>query len=77
MHIVFANLTGKKDVRVVPAKPQMWDEFIPFLNDVDITVGYSDKNIYDKLINTNNTPKTILKRVRGNYINPENKMFDF
>ena len=76
LHIAFANLTGKKDVRVVPSKPQMWNEFIPFFNDMDIRVGYSDKNIYDKLVNTENTAKTFLKRVRGHYLNSENKLLD-
>ena len=71
LHLAFYNLTGKKDLRVVPM-PEMWNEILPYFNDMDIRVGYSDKNIYDRLISPTNTPDTILKRVRGLYFNHKN-----
>lgn len=74
LHLAFHNLTGKKEKRVVPAKPQLWDEFIPYFNDMNIRVGYSDKNIYDKLINTDYMVEAIVKRVRGYYYNSNNKL---
>src|SRR5690606_265248 len=50
-----------------------WNQLIPFFNDMNIRIGYSDKNIYDRLIGTPNAPKTILKRVRGHYFNHLNE----
>ncbi|MFP3339018.1 hypothetical protein R0J91_13635, partial [Micrococcus sp. SIMBA_131] len=51
----------------------MWNELIPFFNDMNIRIGYSDKNIYDRMIYTPNAPRTILKRVRGHYFNTNNE----
>jgi hypothetical protein len=71
LNLAFRNLTGKQDPRIIPS-PVMWNEIIPYLNDMNIRIGYSDKNMYDRLINTPNAAKTILKRVRGHYYNSEN-----
>lgn len=76
LHLAFYNLTGKKDVRIVP-NPQMKYEFIPFFNDRHMIAGYKDKNIYDLLIRTPSAPKIILKRVRGHYFNTVNTELDF
>lgn len=72
LNLAFLNLTKKPDPRVIPSNV-MWNELIPFFNDMNIKLGYSDKNMYDKMIHTSNTPKTILKRVRGHYFNSDNK----
>src|SRR5690625_4369724 len=71
LHMAFYNLTGKKEPRLVPSR-EMWNEFIPYFNDMNIRVGYSDKNIYDKLIGTKNTAEIVLKCVRGNYFDKDN-----
>ncbi|WP_350344136.1 sugar-transfer associated ATP-grasp domain-containing protein [Proteinivorax tanatarense] len=71
-HIAHANLTGQKDPRVIPHNI-MWGEFIPFFNDTMMgKVGYSDKNIYDKLIPAPNRAVNVLKRVRGKYFDADN-----
>lgn len=75
VHLAFANITGKKDPRVIPGR-EMWKDIIPYFNDMNIKIGYSDKNIYDKLVSTSNSAKTILKRVRGHYFTPENMEID-
>lgn len=72
LNLAFLNLTKKPDPRVVPSNI-MWNELIPFFNDMNIRIGYSDKNMYDRMIDTPYAPKTILKRVRGHYFNSDNK----
>lgn len=72
LNLAFYNITGKPDPRVIPSEV-MWNQLIPFFNDMNIRIGYSDKNIYDRLIGTPNAPKTILKRVRGHYFNHLNE----
>ncbi|MFD1064442.1 sugar-transfer associated ATP-grasp domain-containing protein [Oceanobacillus locisalsi] len=71
LHIAFQNLTGKKEEKIVPSK-QLWNEFIPYFNDMNIRVGYSDKNIYDKLISTSKKVGAIIKRIRGYYYDSQN-----
>lgn len=70
-HIAFYNLTGIKEPRLIPSR-EMWNEIIPFLNDMNIRVGYSDKNIYDQLFNSKKSAETVLKHVRGNYFDRKN-----
>lgn len=71
LHIAFKNLTGQIEPRIIPSK-QMWNEIIPFFNDMNIRIGYSDKNIYDKLIAPSSTAETVIKRVRGHYFDSNN-----
>ncbi|MDO6451791.1 sugar-transfer associated ATP-grasp domain-containing protein [Oceanobacillus profundus] len=72
LNLAFRNLTKNTDPRVIPSRI-MWNELIPFFNDMNIRIGYSDKNIYDRMIYTPNAPRTILKRVRGHYFNTNNE----
>lgn len=74
-HLAFMNHTGKKEVRLIPST-EMWNEIIPFFNDMNIRVGYSDKNIYDTLIYPENSAETVLKRVRGHYFDSNNNNID-
>src|SRR5690625_2751473 len=76
-HLAFYNHTGLKDPRLVPSR-EMWNEIIPFFNDMNIRIGYSDKNTYDTLINppTHNSVENIIKRVRGNYYDKYNNNID-
>lgn len=73
LHIAIANLTGIKDTRYVPSK-EMWNEIIPYLNDMNIRIGYSDKNLYDKLINAKNSAETVFKSIRGHFYDAENNL---
>lgn len=72
LHIAFYNLTGIKEPRLIHGRI-MWREIVPYFNDMNIRIGYSDKNIYDKLFNTKNTVQTVIKRVRGNYFDQHNE----
>ncbi|MFD1607232.1 sugar-transfer associated ATP-grasp domain-containing protein [Oceanobacillus luteolus] len=72
LNLAYFNLTKNNDPRVIPSKI-MWNQLIPYFNDMNIRIGYSDKNIYDQIIGTPNAPKTILKRVRGHYFNHKNE----
>lgn len=76
LHIAIYNLTGKRDVRIVP-RDQMHNDFIPLFNDGYMDAGYQDKNIYDILIKTSRAPQIILKRVRGNFFNTENRQLNY
>src|SRR5690625_1561160 len=69
------NLTGERDNRIVPSS-EMWNEMLPFFNDMTIRPGYSDKNMYDTLVKTNNRPEIVFKRVHGNYFNTNNEYID-
>lgn len=71
LHLAFKNLTGKKDTRIIPGEV-MWKDIIPYFNDMGIRAGYSDKNIYDKLLNPPHSAETVLKRVRGTYFDSKN-----
>lgn len=71
IQIAFFELTGKKEKRVIPGN-EMWNEIIPYFNDQVMEAGYRDKNIYDILINTSNSTKTVIKRVRGYYYDANN-----
>ncbi|WP_449355103.1 sugar-transfer associated ATP-grasp domain-containing protein [Virgibacillus natechei] len=75
LHLAFMNLTGKKDPRVVPTQI-MWNDILPFFNDKNMRIGYSDKNIYDKIINPPSAAETVLKSVRGSFFDSDNKGVD-
>src|SRR5690625_3636979 len=72
VHIAFMNLHKEKELRIIPSNI-MWNEMIPFFNDMPIRPGYSDKNLYDKLVDTDQRPETVLKCVHGNYFNRDNE----
>jgi len=71
-HIAFLNHTGKKEVKVIP-QHLIRRELNPFFTDIKKQNAYDDKNIYDIILGKENTPKTLLKRVRGNYFGVENE----
>src|SRR5690625_4258414 len=54
----------------------MWNEMLPFFNDMTIRPGYSDKNLYERVVETKNRPDIVLKRVHGNYFNSDNEDID-
>lgn len=74
-HIAYSNLTGKRDVRIIP------QEFyrkvvLGIFNDNPMTDMYRDKNFYDIAIDTPNQVENVIKRVRGQYYTSINKMID-
>ncbi|MFA1821441.1 sugar-transfer associated ATP-grasp domain-containing protein [Virgibacillus oceani] len=75
LNMAFMNLTGKKGTKIIPGTV-MWDEIIPFFNDLSITPGYRDKNIYDILMKTPRSVSTVLKCVRKHYFDSSNSNID-
>lgn len=73
LHLAIANLTGIKDPRYAPSR-EMWNEIIPYFNDMNIRIGYSDKNMYDKLIKAKYAAQTVLKCIRGHYFDSDNNL---
>lgn len=69
--IAFSNLTGRKDDRVIPPLV-MWNDIIPYFNDEAMMRAYSEKNIYDTLINLPNSVENVVKRIRSNYYDSDN-----
>ncbi|GEL07621.1 sugar-transfer associated ATP-grasp domain-containing protein [Salisediminibacterium halotolerans] len=67
----FYSLTGNYEPRIIPQE-QMRFEIIPFLNDKNQLGMYKDKNMYDRLIPSDRTANTILKRVNGQYFDGRN-----
>lgn len=74
-HIAYSNLTGKKDVRVIPQEFYR-KVFLGVFNDNPMTDMYRDKNFYDIAIDTPNQVENVIKRVRGQYYNGINTMID-
>ncbi|NBG88299.1 sugar-transfer associated ATP-grasp domain-containing protein [Isachenkonia alkalipeptolytica] len=75
-HLAYMNLTGKKEPRLIPHRI-MRGEIIPLSNHKGMeSIGYRDKNIYDKLIPTSRSPKNVLKRVCSKYFDASNNCLD-
>ena len=75
LHLAFYNLTGLKKVEVIPGS-EMWREVIPYFNNLNMLDGYSDKNLYDNLVNHDSSAETVLKCVYGNYFDNDNNNID-
>lgn len=71
LHLAFYNLTGLKKVEIIPGR-EMWREVIPYFNDLNMSDGYSDKNLYDNLIPSQSSVETVLKCVYGNFFDKYN-----
>lgn len=72
LHHAFKTLTGRLEPRLIPQVD--FNRYIfPLLNYSYVSNYYDDKNTYDILMEGFRQPETILKRVRGNYFNGENK----
>lgn len=74
-HIAYSNLTGKKDVRIIPQYLYR-NVILGVLNDNPMTDMYRDKSFYDLFFDTPNQAQNIVKRTRGQYYNSTNKMID-
>ncbi|WP_147803696.1 sugar-transfer associated ATP-grasp domain-containing protein [Alkalicoccus halolimnae] len=70
IHEAFRNLTGRTEERLVPFNI-MKEIFIPYFNTEKTMNMYKDKNIYDKLIQTENKPATVLRRIKGAYFDAD------
>lgn len=73
MHVAFDNLYNIKDSRIVPGI-LMKNMIIPYFNKIGKQNIYTDKNMYDRLIDAGNSvPKTYIKRVRCSYYDGDNR----
>ena len=70
-HIAYANLTGMKDVRIIPQEFFRKD-ILKMFNDYLMTDIYRDKALYDLMFDTEKQAYTVIKRVRGQYYNHDN-----
>lgn len=70
-HITFTNLTGIKDVRVLP-EIIFRKELLKVFNDYPLTDIYRDKALYDLLFDTPNQAYNVIKRIRGQYYSHDN-----
>ncbi|WP_027965263.1 sugar-transfer associated ATP-grasp domain-containing protein [Halalkalibacillus halophilus] len=66
--VAFYNLTNKRDPWVVP-HDVMRKKIIPYLNDMNMVSAYSDKNLYNNLIEKDKTPSPIIKNINGRFFN--------
>lgn len=64
--LAFYNLTGKVEPRVISQIEFNTDVWL-MLNDQNKFAFYEDKNVYDLLIESEQAPDTLLKRVNGQY----------
>jgi len=71
LHLAFYNLTGRVEPRLV-TQLFLNTEILPVLNKLIFGGFYSDKNVYDILIDAKSRPKTFLKRVNGQYFDEKN-----
>ncbi len=75
LHLAFMNLTGRKDVRLVPTNVMNY-EVLPVFNDYNLSEFYGDKNIYDLVIKPENSAVSVLRAINGKYFNPGYNQID-
>lgn len=72
-YIMHSNLSGVPDIRYVPEN--IYFAYIePILNEMDMAACVADKNLLDKYIPKENTPKTILRYMRGAFFDSNFKL---
>ncbi|HRP07030.1 MAG TPA: sugar-transfer associated ATP-grasp domain-containing protein [Gemmatimonadales bacterium] len=65
-HIACANATGKVDVRYIPT--DIWfEDVLPFFNRMDMREAYIDKNLADLILGDPAAPRTVIRRIHGEY----------
>ncbi len=70
-HTVISKVIGVENVRYIPH--YLWKvEILPFFNNFSMQQTYMDKNLFNKLINCPDAPKTIIKRMHGQYYDEYN-----
>src|SRR5690625_3590549 len=75
-HIAYANVTGEKNIRIMP-QYIFRKEFLRVFNDNPLTDIYRDKALYDIMFNTKKQAYNVVKRVRGRYYNHNNEPVTF
>ena len=65
-HRIFANFTGKEDVRFVP-HDIFFDEMLPYFNKMPMRDGYLDKNLPSLLLGGPESPITSVRRIHDRY----------
>lgn len=71
LHLAYYNQTGVIEPRLIPQEVLNLD-ILPVLNELNFNGFYSDKNIYDLLIDEDSCPEVVLKRVNGQYFDKNN-----
>ncbi len=74
-HLAFYQVLNKKDARFIPHN--IWRTVIlPHFNRLDLLTTYRDKNLCDIFLDNPRLPKTLVKRIHGNYYNHNNELID-
>lgn len=76
LHMAFMNMTGRKEVRLIPGRI-MAREIFPVFNDYNVTSFYGDKNIYGSIIKPPYGPETVIKKIGGNFFDSEYNHIDY
>ncbi|WP_440897976.1 sugar-transfer associated ATP-grasp domain-containing protein [Amphibacillus sp. Q70] len=75
LHMAYMNLTGKKDVRLIPERI-MRREIMPVFNDYNMSTFYGDKNLYDTVIAPSRSVETVLRNINGAYFDNDHNSVD-
>jgi hypothetical protein len=71
-HQAYWQITGNKDVRYMP--DDIFHLYLePRLNRKDLCTSYIDKNIYDRLFPGVRMPRTVVRNMNGQYLDPSYK----
>src|SRR5690625_345457 len=74
-HIAYSNLTGKKDVKIIP-QDFFRKKFLNVFNDNPMNDMYRDKSLYDILFDTEYKVHNVLKYTRGKYFDKGNNLLN-
>lgn len=75
LHMAYMNLTGKKEVRLIPGNI-LTKEIFPIFNDYNVTPYYGDKNIYETMIKPPFSPDTVVRKIGGNFFDSKYNPID-
>lgn len=75
-HIAYTNLTGIKDVKILPQRI-FRKQLLRVFNDNPLTDIYRDKALYELMFDTKNQVYNVIKRVRRQYYNHDNEPISY
>src|SRR5699024_10654368 len=63
-HRAYTATNSVEDVRYIPENI-FYKEILPHFNRMELSTAYSDKNMYDKMFQNFNRPKTVVRNING------------
>ncbi len=70
-HQFLYGVTGIRDPRFLPKEFALY-LLVPYYNNQKLTDAYKDKNYFDRYLPTANFPKTVFKRINGDFFDNDN-----